>query len=111
GIKKTILLQSSRYSRPVNTPLRVDLRMVNNKIDERQFNKPFQPLAVLLEGEFESVYKNRLTPEIRESKDIRFKEKSRPTKMIVVADGDVIRNEVQFGRGQIYPLGYDIYTK
>jgi ABC-2 type transport system permease protein len=111
GVKKTILLTSSKYSKPISTPARIDLRMVNVKIDERQFNKPFQPVAVLLEGEFESLYKNRLTSEIIASKDIDFKEKSKPTKMIVVSDGDVIRNEVQRVKGEIFPLGYDVYTK
>lgn len=111
GIKKTILLKSSRYSKPVNAPIRIDLRMVNNKIDERQLNKPFQAVAVLLEGEFESLYKNRMTPEILASKEIGFKDVSPPNKMIVISDGEVIKNEIQRNKGQIYPLGYDVYTK
>lgn len=111
GIKKTILLNSSKYSKPFNTPVRVALGMTRMQIDERRFDKPFQPVAVLLEGAFESNFKNRLTPAIAESKEIGFKENGVPTKMIIVADGDIIRNDLQDQTGQPYPLGYDKYTR
>lgn len=112
GIKKTILLTTSKYTKMVNAPTRIDLRMTTIKPDERQFRNPNQPLAVLLEGEFESVFRNR--PEIKaftEAKGTAFREKSNPTKMIVVSDGDVIRNEVQRSTGQALELGYDMYTR
>jgi ABC-2 type transport system permease protein len=31
--------------------------------------------------------------------------------MIVVADGDIAKNEYQRATGMIYPTGYDMYTK
>jgi ABC-2 type transport system permease protein len=112
GIKKTILLTTSKYTKTLVAPVRVDLRMTTVKPDERQFRNSFQPVAVLLEGEFESVFKNRqLSQEFRESKSIAFKEKSKPTQMIVVGDGDVIRNDFQRSSGQAYELGYDVYTR
>jgi ABC-2 type transport system permease protein len=107
GIKKTILLQSSKYTKLVSSPARVDLRIVNLRQDERQFTKSFQPVSVLLEGSFESAYKDRIAASIRENKKFGFRENSRPTKMIVVSDGDVIRNDYQ--HSQIVPLGYDMY--
>jgi ABC-2 type transport system permease protein len=109
GIKKTVLLHSSKYTRTIATPTRIALNMVNMKQDERQFHNSYQPVAVLLEGAFESNYKDRISSAIRNSKEIGFRENGRPNKMIVVSDGDVIRNEIQ--RGEIVPLGFDMYMR
>jgi ABC-2 type transport system permease protein len=109
GIRKTILLRSSRSSRIIATPTRISLSMVNIRQDERQFRNPYQPVAVLLEGSFESNYKDRISTAVRTSKQIGFKENGRPSKMIVISDGDVIRNEV---RGKEFnQLGRDLYRK
>ena len=111
GVTKTILLHSSKYSKTLNAPVRVDLRMVNIRPDENQFRDSYRSVAVLLEGEFESVYKNRIPPQIANDSAIGFKAKGVKTKMIVISDGDIIRNEVQISAKKPYPLGYDIYTQ
>ena len=59
-----------------------------------QFNKPNMPVAVLLEGRFESVFKNRLTSMIKQDQSIKFRDEGKRTKMIVVSDGDVMRNHI-----------------
>lgn len=110
GIIKTPLLHTSKYAKVLPTPVRVSINMLREEPKIEQFNKSFQPLAVLLEGEFESNFKNRLAPELLDSKEINFKEKGIPTKMIVVADGDIIKNQVQYSTGRAMPLGYDKYT-
>jgi len=112
GINKTILLTTSQYSRTVNTPVFISLEILNKEPDKRMYNKKNIPVAVLLEGEFESLYKNRMPPEIKDNKDIGFVELSKPVKMIVVADGDIIKNQVRYSgeRPMPYPLGYDRYT-
>ena len=66
---------------------------------------------MLLEGKFESVFKNRVTPQIQNSPLIGFKEKSLPTGMVIVADGDIIRNQLQVPQGYPLPLGFDQYTR
>ncbi len=111
GIKKTILLQSSRGAKTLIAPVRVDLRMVNLKPDENQFRDSYRPVAVLLEGKFESVFKNRVPPQIAHDSTIAYKSNGVDNKMIVISDGDIIRNEVQYSAHKPYPLGYDIYTK
>ncbi|MBL7891517.1 MAG: gliding motility-associated ABC transporter substrate-binding protein GldG [Bacteroidia bacterium] len=110
NVRKTILLKSSRYTKVVNSPVRINLAMVNIRPDENQFRKSFQPVAVLLEGKFESLYKNRIPPSIAKDSAIGFKETGKPAKIIVVSDGDVIRNNVD-RNGQPMPLGYDVYTR
>ncbi len=112
GTYKTVLLNSSGYSRTINVPVMITLDILSEKPDERLYNKKFIPVAVLLEGKFESLYNNRIPPEIQDNKDIGFLPESEKTKMIVIADGDIIKNQMQFSQGQYYPLplGYDKYT-
>ena len=111
NIKKTILLTTSNYTRLINTPVIIDLDMLKRKPETRLYNKPFQPVAVLLEGVFESNFAHRMNSEITQSKEIGFMDKSVPTSMIFVADGDIIKNQLHYTKGNPLPLGYDQYTK
>ena len=107
-IKKTILLHSSANSRVVPSPHRVSLGILQNPPNETSFNKPNSAVAVLLEGEFESIFKNRITPK---NSGFNFKEKGVKAKVIVVSDGDIIRNDVSNKTTNIYPLGYDRFAE
>lgn len=111
NVKKTILLQSSRYTKTQPTPARVSLAMIKNKPNETQFQNSFQNIACLLEGNFESVYNNRISSVFMNDSAYDFKSVSKPTRMIVISDGDIAKNEYQKSTGMIYPLGYDIYMK
>lgn len=111
GITKTILLQTSKYTKTQPTPVRILAAQVKLKPQESQYTNSFQNVACLLEGQFESNYKNRITKAILEDSIFDFKSKSPSTKMIVVADGDIAKNEYQRATGMIYPVGYDMYTK
>lgn len=110
GIKKTILLKTSRYTKTQPTPARIALGIVKFKPKEEQFRNSYQPVACLLEGPFESLYKNQILPNaIVQDSSIGYKVEGLNTKMIVVADGDVAKNDFQASRGIPYPLGYDKY--
>jgi len=109
-VKKTILLRTSPYSRTISTPALITLAILEQEPDERAYTGPQQTVAVLLEGEFRSGFENRVPPEIQQSKDIGFLARSEPTRMVVVSDGDVIRNQLHFSQGYPMPLGYDQYT-
>lgn len=110
NITKTPLLVSSANSRIMNTPAIISLEMLKQKQDPRLFNMPNLNLAMLLEGKFTSAFKNRLSPEMETNQEIAFKDECDTINaMIVVADGDIIRND--FTSGQMLPLGYDKYTK
>jgi ABC-2 type transport system permease protein len=110
GVKKTILLRTSQYSRTVNTPVLITLEILEKEPDQRAYVGPPQVVAVLLEGEFKSDFENRIPPEIAGNRDIGFIPLSKPTRMIVVSDGDVIKNQVHYSKGYPLPLGYDQYT-
>ena len=107
NINKFILLHSSKQSRISPTPAKVSLGILENPPPLTSFNKEKLPIAVLLEGEFESVFKNRILPK---NQKLNFVSQSKKTQMIVVSDGDLIRNSVS-NNGDIYPLGYDRFIK
>ena len=105
NISKTILLKSDAPSRLEGTPKEISLAFALKEPDSKLLNKGKQNLAVLLEGEFTSVYNNRVKPfQLTDTKN-----KSTPTKMIVIADGDVIKNDVD--RNGPTALGFDKWTK
>lgn len=106
GIKKTVLLQSSQYSKTIGSPAEISLNMVTEKTTPQDYpNKGNLPLAVLLEGSFHSAFENRVLP----FKDNSFTAKGKPNKMIVVADGDIARNQLDKNRMPV-ELGYDQRT-
>ncbi len=105
-IKKTILLQSSPYSKAIGTPIPVKLQMVEERPTQKDFiNSGNIPVAVLLEGKFHSVYQNR----VLSYKDSNFKAIDKNSKMIVISDGDVIKNQLDKS-GEPLELGYDKWT-
>jgi len=106
GIKKTVLLQSSQYSKTIGSPVEVNLNMVTEKTTPQDYlNKGNKPLAVLLEGSFHSAFENRVLP----FKDNSFTATGKPNKMIVVADGDIARNQLDKNLMPV-ELGYDQRT-
>lgn len=110
NITKTPLLVTSNNTRIMNTPAIISLEMLKQRQDARLFNLSNLPVAMLLEGKFVSAFKHRLSPEMENNQMIAFKENCDTTNsMIVVADGDVIRND--YVNGQPLPLGFDKYTK
>jgi gliding-associated putative ABC transporter substrate-binding component GldG len=103
-IKKTVLLSSSPQSKIEGTPREISLNLLNTPPDLSTYTAGELPLAVLLEGEFKSVYKNRVKPfDLDEAID-----NGEQTKMIVISDGDVIKNQLQ--KGQPLELGFDRFT-
>jgi gliding-associated putative ABC transporter substrate-binding component GldG len=105
-INKTVLLVSSQLSKPIGTPTVISLATIDDEpLPNDYTNGGFIPVAVLLEGSFTSMYNNRVLP----FKDPKFLNKSVPTKMIVISDGNVIKND--FENNQPSTLGYDSKSK
>ena len=102
--QKTILLQSSPLSKTDGIPRMVSLDMINQEPDRETYNNGNLPLAVLIEGKFTSMYKNRVKP----LKLQNTLEEGPENKMIVISDGDVIKNQLRNGRP--LELGYDKWT-
>jgi gliding-associated putative ABC transporter substrate-binding component GldG len=89
----------------------VSLEQVTENINPRTYNQKFIPVAVLLSGEFTSIFQNRPLRRYNNGKTFDFIPQSTiPTQQVVVADGDIIRNDV-LANGNTFPLGYDRFTK
>jgi ABC-2 type transport system permease protein len=108
GVKKTVLLHSSENSRVLGNPVRISMDALSSPNNPELFNQANKPAAVLLEGTFESPFAKRRA--IRNNSPVRLIEKVANNAMIVISDGDLIRNQVNKEKGEIYPLGYDRYA-
>jgi gliding-associated putative ABC transporter substrate-binding component GldG len=103
GIKKTILLKSSRYSKKIGTPVEVNLDIVAEETSPNHYiNTGNIPLAILLEGSFHSVFENRVLSFDQKT----FEASGNKSKMIVISDGDLIKNQLDKNY-QPVELGYD----
>lgn len=118
-IQKIPLLKTSDYTKISSAPVYISLNILNERPNPQMFPKKGQVTAYLLNGKFNSLYANRLPEALLSSNEIAFKDESVPTSMIVIADGDIIRNQfaqLDFAKknnkrvGSPLPLGYDQYT-
>lgn len=90
NIKKTPLLRSSLLTQKIGTPGFIELQSIADEIVETDYNNGNQLFAVLLEGAFNSAYKNRIQP----FKTPLYKENSNNNKMVVISDGDIGKNQI-----------------
>ncbi len=109
SVHQTLLLNSSILSKIEGTPREISLAQVDIEPRQEDFQAGPQPLAVLLEGNFQSAFKNRILP-VENGKE-NFRESGiKPSKLILISDGDVIANDLD-SRGQPQELGFDYYTR
>lgn len=109
-IKKTFLLHSSRYSRYQLLPMRLNFEILRYEPDPSKFDKGPQPVALLLEGGFESYFRNRLSQEMEETLETigsTFKDQSEQGKLLLVSDADFTKNLFDPNSQRISPIGYN----
>ena len=111
GIEQIPLLKTSDYTKVSGAPVFITLAMLRQAPDKRMFNSKGKNVAYLLKGGFPSLYANRIPQEIVDDQATDFMEESKPTAMIVVADGDIIRNQIDIRTRKPLPLGFDQYTQ
>ena len=105
GLKKTALLTSSLLSGKIGTPNFIDLKSIAEEPEQTAYRSGAQLIGVLLEGTFNSAYKNRIKP----FNTPLYKATSKANKMVVIADGDIGRN--QLVKGRPYDLSIDKWTQ
>jgi len=109
-LRKTFLLKSSPYSRFQGYPMRLNFEILRYEPDPKKYDKGQQEVALLVEGKFESLYKNRVSENMLTTLaqiDADFVELSPDTKQLFVTDGDFIKNLYNADRNQISPMGYN----
>ncbi|MGZ8511742.1 MAG: Gldg family protein, partial [Chitinophagaceae bacterium] len=112
GIAKTILLSSSSNSRVISTPALVSLNENRNAAEDEKFKQADIPAAVLLEGQFASLYRNRISQAQKDTltaSGIPFRETSVDNKIIIIGDGDIALNDVSAKEGPL-PMGVNLFT-
>ena len=113
-IIKTPILSTSPYSRYQLNPVRLNFEILKYPPKQEQFNKGAQTLGILLEGEFESAYSNRVTPNFQATLnqlEITFQPKSLPTKQIIITDADFMKNRINSRTNAAEPIGYNIWEQ
>ncbi len=108
NLTKSVILTTSPYARRVKSPSSVSLENIKNPPARELFNQAFIPVGVLVEGEFSSVFENRMIENLGVS-TVDFHVKSKPTKMVVIGDAGLIANKVNYSHQppQIQELGYE----
>lgn len=110
GVHKQFILHSSAFNKVFNTPKMLSLQMVAEQPDPRSYASSPQTMGVLLEGNFSSVFLNRAVPPgIPAAYPLPVS--SKPTKMVVIGDGDIFKNQVSTKDGSVFPLGFDRFTQ
>jgi len=114
NVKKTVLLSSSQYSRIQRVPARLNFEILRYEPEVDLFNKGAQPVALLLEGTFPSLYENRLESGMQEMLQkigAPFKEKSVDTRMIVVSDGDFAKSLYNTNTQEVSEIGFNKWER
>jgi len=108
GVTKTPLLFSSQYSMKADYPVRVSLNDLRKDFNPETFNQGPIPLAYLLEGNFTSLYQNRLLPEgVEASSPLT----AGDSKIVIVADGDMMTSQLNPKTGRPLPMGFDLASQ
>lgn len=113
GIQKTILLQSSVNARVIGSPAIISGNENSTLPEDEKYRSSAIPMAVLMEGKFNSFFKNRLTLTLRDSLQ-QYGQSFKPlclnnNKILVVSDGDIVLNAVVKGN-QPLPMGMNPFT-
>jgi ABC-2 type transport system permease protein len=110
GLHKTILLASSVHSRIQRVPVRLNFEILRYKPETELFNNGNQPVAVLVEGRYSSMFENRVTEELlalTRQVNVEYRVTNKDCKVLVVSDGDLAKNLYNSETGDIRELGYN----
>lgn len=112
-LQRTVLLSTSERTQSRRVPLRITMDEVSRDPNPELFTSASLPVAILSEGVFQSFYQNYTVPRGVYPPDTEIIKQSVPTSMLVVTDGDIIRNDVRVEGGRYLAdmLGYDKYTR
>jgi ABC-2 type transport system permease protein len=108
GIIKTPLLMTSQYTQILNAPAIMSYNFANKEMDANQYKAGVQTVGVLLEGKFESLFKNRILPS--DPRSSTFKAEGKQSKIVICSDGDIPVNDFDRKQNTPLPLGFDKYS-
>ena len=109
GIKKTPLMLTSAHTKVMGTPVVVSFNDLQSELLPDKFQSGSEVVAYLLEGAFTSLYKNKFAPKGLNAVDKI--ENGLASKIVVISDGDLIRNELSLEDGKPMALGMEAYSQ
>ncbi len=109
GVQKIPLMSSSQYSKVLSSPIKVSINELKKEMNPDFFNSGPQITAWIYEGAFTSLFKNRFLP--RNADESTFLEDGKSTRILVVSDGDIARNDINPQTGQPMELGFYQFTE
>jgi len=102
-LKKTLLLQTSGFTKTPSVPTLIQLEEATQKIKPSDFDEPAKALGYLVQGTQNSLFKNRIKPfTARQSLE------NGHTEMVLFGDGNIAENQTE--KGAPLALGYDKWT-
>ena len=109
GVTKIPLMNTSQYSKVLSAPVKVSINELKKEMNPDFFNSGRQTTAWIFEGKFSSLFKNRFLPEGAEKSS--FIADGSESKILIVSDGDIARNEINPKTGQPVELGFNQFTE
>jgi gliding-associated putative ABC transporter substrate-binding component GldG len=109
SIRKTPLLLTSRYTQTLKAPALISYNEARQQPNPKTYNGGVKLVGCLLEGQFGSLYANRILPD--DPRASGFRPVGKPSRVLVCSDGDLVINDVDYKRKTPYPLGFDRYTR
>ena len=106
GIRKTALMTTSRYTRVLPAPVPINFNDARLEPNPKLYQNGFQPVGYLLEGQFKSLFANRTRPGTMQYQSEK-NAQAKPSKILVISDGDFIRSEIDQKTGRPLRLGFD----
>jgi len=106
-----VLLNSSQYSRyQVYPSINISFETLRLAQKPEAYNKSFLPVAVMLQGSFDSYFKNRVSQSMLDGLkqiNMEFKAASPSSKQVFIGDADIIKNLYDPASNRISPLGFN----
>lgn len=109
-VQKFYILSTSPYNKVYNLPKPFSLQMIADQLNPQEFQSTPQHVGLMLEGNFPSVFAGRPLPK-GVNQPYTNATVSKPSKMIVIGDGDIFKNQVSEKDGSAFPLGFDRYSQ
>jgi gliding-associated putative ABC transporter substrate-binding component GldG len=106
GIRKTLLMSTSRYTRRLPAPVPINFNDARLEPNPKLYQNSYQPVGYLLEGTFRSLFANRAAPGTTQYQPDQ-NPNGAPSKILVISDGDFLRNDVDPKSGRPFRLGFD----